>query len=348
MTMSMVRQHLQLVLFLVSLASARLAFSQTVDLTVDIDHLNGVLAAHRANLDAWNSADVVFRFKQSGSGRLTNKEGYVAGPDAMSVVHESEYVCRFSFDRERQLFRVVKRKSGEIQVFDSLDQPVTDPKRTWSESAGIVDRDASVQLAKERGQLYEMQGDVDFEKFVAAFSIPTLTLCGLGLGEGQDWADERIDSHFDRFSAQDLIRSVSNVGRDRYRIETIGKNSMFVQLDLDISRMVPVRVANYRRRPDGSADQLLFVRNCDWKPVGKMFLPIRDRGKSMSWLYEEGLSFVVDYETEFDAHWYSFNEELPAEMFDPEQLRSVTVLNELLSEKPLEDDSKKDPTGGER
>lgn len=328
---------------IVLFAFAPLANAQTIPVTENFDHLSGVTAAHRDSLDAWESGDVVFRFRDTGNGRLFDiaNNSFVEGPNAMSATIEQVTVYRFSFEFSKGNYRFITRHEQEINFFDALDNVAREPKRAGSESGFIQDKANGVRLNRYNGKLYEMNRDVEAEE-LSLQAVPGLKLIGLGRSSN-DWSKDNLDRLLGSYRERDRVDEITNIGRGVYRFK-LGANSPTYrwEVDWDIEKMVPIRSVTYKKPTTKHPEQRLVVENCQWQKRGQLNVPYKSRGKRMEWLREEGLYYVVDYETEFDAHWFSFNEELPPETFDPEQLRSVTALNELLSEKPLEDDSKKD------
>ncbi len=329
----------------VTITTSSFLRAQSIQVTENCDHIFGVIAAYRDCLETWQTGDVLIERRDSGDGRKVDMTSgyYSEGPDAMSVVVQKTEQIRFSFDFLQNRYRAVIRNEQEIMLFDSTDELAFEPTRNWSERAYVQSKSNGTRLLKSKGKLFQSSRDLTHED-LGQIGVPPLKWFGIGLVTGE-WTDQRLNRQFDELTEPDFVDEIANVSRHVFRINA-AKNHPIIrsQVDWDTKRMVPVRIAIYRKPNKKFPEEMaILVENCEWQNFGDLFAPLKGRGKKADWLEVDGHRFIVDYETEFDAHWFSFNEELPPEMFDTEQLRSVTTLNELLSEKPLESDSKKDP-----
>jgi hypothetical protein len=99
-------------------------YSQNDKLSVDKDHILGVMEAHLTSLEGWRSGNALIRLRSNGTGRVYNRESgeFIEGPKAKSVTRSSTIVQRIVFDFDKPRALVLNRTEFEQQVFDSLDK----------------------------------------------------------------------------------------------------------------------------------------------------------------------------------------------------------------------------------
>jgi transposase-like protein len=142
-------------------------------------------------------------------------------------------------------------------------------------------------------------------------------------------------------SQPDFITSISHVGQDRYQVRLDGKasgrdaeNEPRLFVDWNFSDNIPIKYVIY---PSQSSETPTTVETVEWKKVNDTALPHASRRSFRSTMaFDNGLKFYVEYEQTTELHWFSFNEELADELFDPNLLKDRAKVDELLSDHVFE------------
>jgi hypothetical protein len=315
---------------------------QVSDLAADKRYLREVVEAHLANLEGWQRFDVLLRYDMVGHGRLYEDDGaFLSGPSSMSVEVRKKGLVRLVVDFERDCVLILNRKEDEAQIFDSLDQERGDPIRRSDDRMVVVDKSRRIGVGRNLpGGAAEMIEIPPIESLLREFSVPNLKAFGTGYS-WDSWRSTVLIDSLNYQSQPDFISSVSNVGKERYQVRLDGKSSNRESenqprafIDWDYSDNIPIKYVIY---PSKSSTKPTTLETVEWKKVNGSALPHTSRRSfSSTDAFDNGLKFYVEYEQTTELHWFSFNEELADELFDPNLLKDRAKVDELLSDSVFE------------
>lgn len=338
--------------FLLALVIGLVSCDRTVAQQVDAQYLSDLFAAHKANIESIQTGDVLIKLTINGTG---NSPRGKPGPETVRLVSKTSGFIRFTFDFENQRFIVVNKRETESSQFDSSDNQIGATRRNSDNTSGVFDFEAKVALRRSnRGSRENVSNFVkNGDSFLVTLNVPQLFAFG-GTSDGANqWQTfATVFESMDQVGHADLIKSIEHIGKDRYR----GQSSMEIaasaaggfrtDIDWDVKRQVPLRYRHYPGpRPDPAIPGTLKVHasnDVEWTQIEGCYVPIHGRGSSYTPLQLEGVlaDFWGDQETELQFHWFSVNQQIPAESFDPEILENSEKLAELVDGKWFEEREK--------
>jgi hypothetical protein len=324
--------------------------AQDKELSVDKDHIIGVIEAHIANVESWRSGDYLVRIRGSSNGRLIeeiiDENGmrrlpFVEGQNAKSVHSETTRVHRVRFDFDRQNLFIANRSEGREQMFDSLDRKIGDPKVVSQDRAMVLQRSKAIGASRFEAAPVDRQIGEELPELETAldqFGAPHVRF--IGFAPPMLWTGGYLEQKFDQVRREDDIIDILNVGNDRYqvlyRFDIDPTNRMRGQryyYDWDMKRNVPLKYRFYLGfnagdHPEG--DKPNAVGHSEWKEIDGANLPISMRYSNPSYKRVDGQEFRFNEEWTVEIHWFSINKELPDEQFAEELLLDQKKLDELL------------------
>jgi hypothetical protein len=324
--------------------------AQDKELSVDKDHIIGVIEAHIANVESWRSGDFLVRIRNTNNGRLVeeivDEKGmrrmpFVEGQNAKSVLSETNRVHRVRFDFDRQNLFIANRSERRDQVYDSLDREIGNPQVVSDDRALVLQRSRAIGASRlEAAVVHRLVGDdlPELETALDQFGAPHVRFIGFSVPIL--WTGGYLEQKFDQVRREDDIIDISNVGKDRYqvlyRFDIDPANRIRGQryyYDWDMKRNVPLKHRLYPGHDVGDhpeGDKPLQVGNSEWKEMDGANLPISARYSLSSFKRVNGQEFRFAEEWTVEVHWFSINKELPEEHFTEEVLHDRKKLDELL------------------
>jgi hypothetical protein len=297
------------------------------------EHLAGVFQAHKGNLESIRTGDVIIKFSLLGTGQVA---GTKPGPDSQSLVSETTGYVRLIFDFDNKRFLVVNRREQTTDIFDALGDQIGNTERGSLDSCGLYDQpNAKILLKRNSERAADSSSFFKNEnQFLGILDVPNFFGLGCSLDCLGGWNSlDSVYESLDQFGHQDAISEVKNVGTDRYRafssllLEGSAAGGVRVETDWDVKRQVPLHFVHY---PGAKADpnrpenlKPYHTISANWKSIAGYFVPTFGRGSYKRPVEVSDLGFIVDYELEMRLHWFSVNESIPEELFDP------TILDDL-------------------
>ncbi len=318
------------------------------DLTVDKSHMSGLFEVHAARIESWRQGDVLIKVKSSGSGGLF---GVPPGPDKEELLTEETGYTRFIFDLDKKKFLVVKRTKGTATVFDGLGNQLGDPVQAGVNSVGIYDAERGLCLLKRSdGKIQDlmriMRSD---EMFIGMAGVNSFMGLGFKPQPQEGWRSQsNIWQDLSRDGHVDAIRSIENIGQNRYRVLSLvelpghGPGGTRTITEWDVKRQVPVHFTRYAGV--ASDPEKLFSLNprashlAEWGEFHGEWLPKLARGMAKQAVLFQGKDYGNKLEFEIQIHWFSLNQEIPDETFDVEVLRDVDKQTALLDPSCFEEE----------
>lgn len=308
-----------------------------VEQGVDKDHMSGVVESHLASFEAWRTADFLLRVQSSGHGRyyrLEDNEGigpdsklkFVEGPDSSELLVESNLLYRVKFDFDTNRCLIVTNLRESLSVLDSLGD-VVDSAVTESTTGFLLsDPEKGVLAVGPRGDLYKSDKVASTERALTISNIPDIRM--LGWKEVYPWSSERAHNQLLNIASPDKMLDVAHVGRHRYQLRReTAIDGIVATCQWDLVRNVPVRFWIGHE----SGEVILSEGSAEWKAMDGLHLPVSSRYMKSQGRTLGGRDYSTEHEVAIDIHWFSFNEELTAELFQEELLRDREKLDELLS-----------------
>ncbi len=320
---------------------------QTTGLSVDKDHMSGVAEAHLATLEGWRKGDVLIRYSTTGNGRFINEEGYVEGPDAVSVVVREDYLARFIFDLDSERTLVINRREREEQLFNALDEELQPPVILVDHRILLYDKTANLQLEKKDAGVISRAAKMrPFQEMLASMGVPDLRSWGCVVRT--NWDFDRLRTSIEFNNAVHNIEQLIHVGGDVYRIiakdleGTRGFGGQYAT-DWDVKRNVPVKFVVHHVAPSEGSGNPVITISVKWKSMDGNFVPESSRMSRRSIRPYIGRNFHVEEETTTEVHWFSFNTELSNDVFDEKLLGDRNRLDELLNTDVFDDKPVNEP-----
>jgi hypothetical protein len=322
---------------------------QVHELVNDKNHIRGVMESHLANLDGWETGDVLVRYESKGFGLRVDPEGTVKGPDSFSVAIKRKGLIRLRFDFERERALIINRKEEERRIFNSVDEEISEPSY-WSDDRMVsFDAPRNICIGRLRpGKVHRLKNQVSIESLLHEFGVPNLKAFGT-VYSNDAWRNEILTNTLRNHMQPELMKSISHVGHNRYQVFVLGKprtgqesGGFRVYTDWDVSNNVPVKVVNYYGAEQDSAarsSRPWATETVMWQEINSNALPVKSSRSHFSPYKLAGeLQFDVEFEQTTNLHWFSFNEELADDDFDPILLEDSKQIDELLSESVFEDE----------
>ncbi len=314
-------------------------FAQS-DLTVDKSHMSGLFAAHAARIESWRQGDVLIKVKSSGSGGLI---GVPPGPDDQELLTEESGYTRFIFDLDKKKFLVVKRTQETATVFDGLGNQLGDPVKAGVNSVGIYNAEHGLcRLKGSDGKVQDLMRIMRSEHvFIGMAGVNLFMGLGFNWQPQKGWRSQSdIWRDVSEYGHVDTIRSIDNIGQNRYQVLSVverpgsvpGGTRIFTEWD--VKRQVPVHFTHYTGvKSDPEKPFSLHPDTshlAEWGKFHGEWLPKLARGLAGQTVRFQGKQFANDLEFEIQIHWFSLNQEIPDETFDVEVLRDVDKQTALL------------------
>ncbi len=333
------------------------SLAQVDRLTVDKDHIVGVIEAHITNLEGWQSGDYLIRIQEEALGRHYQsfiEDGIenwrvVEGADAASISISGSRLYRVMFDIERERVFVAGRGYDEQQLFDGLDSEIGMPKKTQFDSVFLLDRPNGIGASRLRAaQIHKMNAErlPSVRQILAQASVPDIRVLGCHTHWGGVWADDekRLPDIFNLVRDWDSIEEITHVGENRYKVfsrhDLRPDDRRFgarYYLDWDVAQQVPVAFSIYSGyRPEdfknSVKEKAQWSGNTAWKIINGVSVPVSTRAVAGNIKRIDGRVFDIPHEITVDIHWFSVNEELPKELFQEDILHDRKKVDELLDE----------------
>ncbi len=333
-------------------------YSQDDSLSVDKQHMSEVIEGHLASLEGWRKGDVLIRWTKSAQGRHfrsvkqedgTSRRVYMEGPDAMSVVVRGDLLFRVVFDFDEQRALVINRNEHEERLFDGLDNDAGRPIRRNDDRVLLYDKSNNRVLARlEAGAIHGFPGvPPSVDEMISSWGVPNIKALGGSQSLADSWeAMPRIRHQYELSGSVDAIAKITNIGKNRHQVEShFGVPSFRGRflVDWDTARNVPLKLVVYHSVDEDATPVETYTT--EWTSIDGHFLPAYARKWEKGSQSFGSRSFYLEEDETFEMHWFSFNEELPEELFDEKLLHDRRKLDELLSEDVFEKKSeeKRDP-----
>jgi len=340
---------------------ATVVIAQDNKLSVDKDHMVGVIEAHMANVESWRSGDFLLRIRDDGTGRYCRPDAgpgeslYVEGPDAMSLISRGDRLHRVVFDFDQQRLLIINRMEIELQVFDALDEDVGEAEKRNDDRVVLLDMTKGIGLSRLKPAIvHRIEGGRmrSPEQFFASWGIPEIRLLGCSALASAPWSDTHFRLPLDQLRNLDSIEEILHVGDDRYQVfsrhdvNPENRRSGFrTYIDWDVQRHVPRKFAiynGYSLEDLPGATKPQWTSTADWKLIDGNCVPVSARHSRTMIRSVYGRYFRISEETTIDLHWFSINSELSDDLFDEKILHDRKKLDELLSEEVFDKNSNSD------
>lgn len=319
------------------------AFTQDISLSVDKEHMAGIVAAHTASLEGWRAGDVLIRYNKTGDAkniRFGEKIAGVAeqievvGPDAMSVVTRDNSLFRLVFDFDDQRALVINRCEREERGFNGLDEEIMPARINVDDRVLLYDKTVNRAFTRlEAGVIHRVANNnlPPLIQMLHSMNVPDLRY--FGCGEISYWNFEFLRSQIEFSGNVRRMHEIENVGKERYRVTVRAEGEEpFVRqyaIDWDVQRFVPVKFVSYDYLPPGGKPTQIATVN--WRSIDGQFVPQSARFTLRKYPQYFDRIFALTEEIEVEIHWFSFNTKLPEELFDEKLLHDRKKLDELLN-----------------
>jgi hypothetical protein len=228
-----------------------------------------------------------------------------------------------------------------------LGDEIGDVHRSANDSAGVYDKPNRVsRMRQSNGQIDDLQRMTEDEnRFLQVNSVPQVFGLGCSPFSTTDaWQPfSRVFQVLNQTNNVDAIRNLENVGKNRYRTESVLElkqspaGGIRFESEWDVRRQVPVKFAYFAgvKADVEKAFSLRPITTCsvEWKELNGEVIPVLGRGTNSGGIDVNGRTFGVHYEFEMKMHWFSINETITDETFDKAILRDVDKLSELVDGK---------------
>ncbi|MBL8889848.1 MAG: hypothetical protein JNL67_07695 [Planctomycetaceae bacterium] len=334
------------VVMLVSTLISSISAAQEKQLSVDREHLVGVIEAHLASLEGWRSGDFLFRSISNGEGkrivagetiRGVVQPKVVVGPDAFSVVIREDLLQRVVFDLDKQRALVINRCEIEERVFNGLDEEVGRPIIRLDDRVLLYEFDKHIFVRQKAGEIQKTRNQPTMVQMLTSFGVPDVRYFGVNEGPF-GWSDD-VRWRLEYFGNAFGLSEFSNTGQDRYRVvlrkqevkesERQPTDEGQYAIDWDLSCNVPVRFVSHHCSPE--ACRAAVVADVKWGSHEGNFLPEFARVSHYSHRSYASRNIELSEEKTIDVHWFSFNQELKPELFDVNLLHDRKKLDEMLN-----------------
>lgn len=304
-------------------------------LTVDKEHMIGVMESHFLDLESWRKLDVLIRVTTTGEGRHWKLEDqawdklprYIEGPDASLMVLQEKALFRVAFDLDAQQAIVVGRWEDEQQVFDALDNETPAKKRAGDHSLlmnstpGVVFAKSGSNSAYRRkdittvSQLLDQSGVVDIR--------------GLGWMGYAPWNSTLFRRQTDYLLKSGAISEISHMGQDRYKVTFLNQGKykgQYQSVDWNLKKALPVK---YASGTDSMLGQEVLIQ---WASIEGNDVPKHYRFMNYRQEIFGGRQYFVKREGTIELHWFSFDQMLSDDLFNEEILNDRKRLDALMDE----------------
>lgn len=321
--------------------STELVFSQD-ELSVDREHLAGVVSAHLTSLEGWRSGDFLVRVSTTGSGRffrweenqdnmeVDDKIRFVEGADASTVDFQSDLLYRVVFDFDSERCLIVGNVREVATVLDALDVAMEPIVRKKSAIFLLDDVEVGVLRIRPDGKMYNSKQVKTVSRALSVAGVPDIRF--LGWNQVSLWDDDQVRTQLGDIRA-DSIHEISHVGRDVYQIRTKAPiEGVSVRTQWDVSRNLPVGYWFGTDR-DGTMGSEGAAK---WKEIDGLPVPVSSRFMSAEGNTFGSRDYAMKNEVAVDIHWFSLNQELSDEFFQKDLLSDQKKLDELLNQNVFE------------
>jgi len=316
------------------------ANAQEKDGAITKDHIVGVIEAHLARLEGWRTGDVLIRMRSDGHGRFLRIEEqtpegpakYVEGPDASSVLRRSESLIRMIFDFDQQRALVMIRSGYETEIFDGLDDTLKSPIVTGRDGVALLNAESETAvLSTKNGNIQRLAKVPTAEVFLANSGAPAIKHLGCSYAQLGSWLNSDLSTIFEIQTKDERITDVKHVGKDRYQIVYIGTGGLEGNKTIwewDLQRQIPIKFW-FGIEATGAT---LSENSVEWSLIEDNYLPVSAKSVFTNIQAIGARHYLIIDEGTIDLHWFSFNSELPEEMFDEKILQNREKLAELMSQ----------------
>ncbi len=313
-------------------------------ISVDSEHFAGVMEAHLATLESWQTGDVLVRIRSSGEGRylILEDQGpdkpikYVEGPDASTVVVRYDMLIRFVFDLDTDRALIIMRGEYGTQVIDALDDDAGRPSQIVYDDVTLFDKSQNITSFKSsNGPIRKLDEITNISQILA--KVPDLR--GLGALEraGSPWNTEELKDNFEYRARPEFISSILHVGNERYQLVHVGTDrteGQKVVWDWDMKRQLPLKFWLGNAKTG-----VTFLENtAEWKLVNDGHVPASSRFFQTNLQVVGARHYMVMNEGTMELHWFSFNQPLPDDLFEESILSDRKKQDELMSKDVFEKD----------
>lgn len=317
------------------------AFAQN-ELSVDNEHMAGVVSAHLASLEGWQSGDFLVRVSTSGSGRhfrwednqdnmeVDDKIRFVEGADASTVDFQSDLLYRVVFDFDAEKCLVVGNVREEVTVFDALDRAMDPIVRKKNAIFLLNDVESGAWQIRPDGKMYNSKQVKSVSNALFVANVPDIRFLGWNLP--LIWNCDRLRTRLGDIRTE-AIQEVTHVGQDVYQLRI--KSSIEGVSNLtrwDVSRNLPVSywIGTDRDKTTGSEG------SAKWSEIDGLPVPVSSRFMNAHSSSFGSRDYSMKNEVAVDIHWFSLNQELSDEFFQKDLLSDQKKLDELLNQNVFE------------
>lgn len=196
------------------------------------------------------------------------------------------------------------------------------------------------------GEIHKLNELPELSTMIAYWGV--LDVRGLGCTPVGPWDTNRLKNRVQMIGNIDRIKSVTNVGKNRYRVLSEEADGSAVPwrafIDWDLQQNVPLQYEYFVSDKEGVPPAK--TGTAEWKSIDGNMLPVSSRLSNRDITKIDGNRFMTRTVCAIDIHWFSFNQDLPDELFEVEILSDSKKLDELLNQdvfKSSENDRSKEP-----
>jgi len=310
----------------------------SANLTVDKQHMSGLVEAHLASLEGWRSGDLLIRYSTVEHGRHVEFQSdeygtarLIEGPDAMSVAVREDRLYRLAFDFDAERALVINRCEREERLFDGLDQELRRPVLRNDDRVLLYDKSQRAAFVRrDPAVIHRLDQLPPMINMIASWGVPDVRT--LGFCEYQSWDTSSWRPEVEFIGNVDFMAEIKHLGKNRYQVVSRNADVFPGQyvIDWDVKRNVPLKFVSYHVPPDRFPP--VVTADVDWAAVDGQVVPASARLSKRDNSHYLDREFQVSIETTVEIHWFSFNQPLPDNLFDQQILHDRTKLDELLSE----------------
>lgn len=320
-------------------------------LTIDKEHMIGVVDAHFANLESLQKFDVLMRIRTSRIGdkfiieaddQGVDQMKVIKGPDAEQVVDERTSLHRVMFDKPNGTILILNRCEFTRESLDGLGEPIGAPTKRFDDRSLLIDPQRGIRVARSKpgfSQKVAFGANVPIERLIDSYGVPNFKFAGFHtvLRNG-----DQVLQYLERFRNVDAIEEILNTGQDRYQVfsrhdidSQDSRLGIRCYQDWNIEWNVPVRFEifpGYRAEDFPDTTEPHVSGNVEWKLLDGCFVPISGRVSSKAAERVNGSMYKVIEEVLFDFHWFSVHRDLPEGLLTENLLQDRKKLDELLDQ----------------
>ncbi len=205
----------------------------------------------------------------------------------------------------------------------------------------LFDKTKGIGLSRLKpGEIHRLRELPELTTLFAHWGV--MDVRGLGFTPVGLWNTNRLKNRVQMIGNIDRIKTITNVGENRYRVLSEEVNGSAVPwrayVDWDLQQNVPLEYKYYVSNKDGVPPTK--TGTAEWKSIDGNILPVSSRLSNRDIKKVEGNRFMTRTDVAIDVHWFSFNQDLPDELFEEGILSDRKKLDELLSQEVFESPDK--------